>query len=299
MAHRVTALVLKASLPDTIKNRPVAKLVLLSLASRCDLEGRNARPKIDTICREAEIVSRRAAREHLKALRSHGLIDEQERWRQRRARAWMLNLGNIQKLIPEKAPVPPVGQSPDDPRRSPADPLTPDEPATPDGSQGIPLGSAIDGSAGIPLTPDEPAAPDGSFSAPDGSFSAPDGSRGIPDPVLRSGPLIRRDRTLPQTARFTDRATAPKKTNFFVIRKVAIPIAFELWRSTGEVPEGSDPDLIESTKLECGKLGIDIGNHDAVPFDVVHRACASAVLEVLKAKRGFPSGDPATHGDRE
>jgi hypothetical protein len=152
MAYAVTKLVRDARLPATIGNRPVAKLVLLALADRCDRYGRHAWPALATICGEAEIESPKTARVHLQALRDHGLIHEQTPPSQHRPRVWQLDLDAIRALNPEGQSVTPL-----DTRA-----------AAPEGQS---------------------SAPEGQSDSPGGQSSASEGQLVTPDPVLLNGPL--------------------------------------------------------------------------------------------------------------
>lgn len=86
-----------ARLQKTMKRRPEAKGVLLALADRCDDDGRNAWPSVETIAAEAEI-GKRTADACLVALRDHGIIAEQARPRQHQPRTWRLNLDVVATL---------------------------------------------------------------------------------------------------------------------------------------------------------------------------------------------------------
>lgn len=187
MAYAVTRLVRQARLPATIRHRAITKAILLVLADRCNRDGRDAWPSLDTICGETEIKSRITARGHLQSLCDHGLIHEQQPPSQHRPRVWQLDLDAIRRLIPE-------GQAAI--RLNPAD------------SEG-----QLDD-------------PDGQLSSPEGQFTAPDGQRLIPDPVLMNGPLNGplNFRTLAPTPSFTHTAKEPNGGNFFVIRKIAIEV---------------------------------------------------------------------------
>src|SRR5690349_3990867 len=99
MALDVTKLVRRARLPATIRNRPVAKLVLLTLADHCNPDGRNAYPSLRTIAAQSEIESTKTARTHLQRLQGIGLIREQKPPGQHRPRVWQLNLTAIRALI--------------------------------------------------------------------------------------------------------------------------------------------------------------------------------------------------------
>lgn len=86
--------------------------------------------------------------------------------------------------------------------------------------------------------------------------------------------------TSAETPRFADKAAEPNGTNFFPIRRLAIELLQQ------GIPRG--PEHVEAVKQACADRGIDYGRHDAVPFDVVHRACDSAEawvnLQAVKAK---------------
>ncbi len=72
--------------------------------------------------------------------------------------------------------------------------------------------------------------------------------------------------------RFSNLAKAPNGTNFAVVAKIARTLIDE-----GQIKTFSD--LVEATKQKCADAGVDYGRHEAVPFDVVHRACASEVTK--------------------
>lgn len=78
--------------------RPLAKLVLLALADRCDEDGRGAWPALATIAAEAEVDDVRTVSARLRALAAAGLIVEQAPPRQRRPRTWALNLDALDRL---------------------------------------------------------------------------------------------------------------------------------------------------------------------------------------------------------
>ena len=120
-AWKVTELVLKARLPDTIPHRPGAKLVLLVLTGHCGRDGRHAFPSIATICAETGIKSPTTVRAHLVALCKHRLIHVETAPAQWYPTVYRLDLTEIGKLIPA------------DPRRSNSDGLSTDEADVPDG----------------------------------------------------------------------------------------------------------------------------------------------------------------------
>jgi hypothetical protein len=256
MSYAVTKLVREARLPVTMTHRPVAKLVLLALADRCDQDGRNAWPSLDTIRAESEIASEKTARAHLQALQRHGLIHEQRRPSQHRPRVWRLDLDAIRALNPE-------------------------------GQPDTPLDDASDADSG-----EQSDGPEGQRSNPEGQFSASEGQAVPPDPVPLNGPLNgtqNKDRTS-AAPRFTMQAKEPNGKNFFIIRKIAIDCLIDYLKATGERP--SPGDLVESVKQRCAELRVDYGNQAGVSHDVVHRACASAEFEVfVKRKLGIPTAD--------
>jgi hypothetical protein len=82
--------------------------------------------------------------------------------------------------------------------------------------------------------------------------------------------------------RFSEQAKAPNGNNF----KPIVAVVWELLR------DGiTFDDLVEATKQRCAELAIDYGRHDAVPFDVVHRAVAS-VLSTHRLAQQQPSDPP-------
>ena len=113
MSFKVTALVETVRLPKTLERRPVAKLVLLALAKRCDDDGDRAWPSLQTIAEDAE-VSRHTARRTLADLRALGLIHVSRRASRHRPTAWrldlpaLINLSNpdpwVQSAIKEEFP---------------------------------------------------------------------------------------------------------------------------------------------------------------------------------------------------
>jgi hypothetical protein len=270
MAYEVTKLVRRARLPDTVPNRPVAKAVLLALADRCARDGSNAYPAQGTIGGEAEVGCRKTVRRHLQVLHRHGLIHEQEPPQQGRVTVWRLDLKAIGALIQHGAPVPHVGAADSDVQHGAPVPHVGDDP---DG--------AVPPSPGAQC-PTPPGAP-----CPTTWGTVPH------DPVLEPVPM-NKNRTSAKTPSLTHTAaaTAPNGDNFQPIRALAIDVTTRTGLRGG--------DLIEAVKCECAKRGMNYGDHDAVPFDVVHRACESAEWEVyLKPKLGIRSADPAKTGDRE
>ena len=87
-------------------------------------------------------------------------------------------------------------------------------------------------------------------------------------------------RTAPQTARFSSQAKEPNGDNVGVITKLAFETMTALKLYKGE----QCSELIEEVKQRCAELGIDYGRNDAVPFNVVHRACGLAQMQHVKAK---------------
>jgi hypothetical protein len=80
------------------------------------------------------------------------------------------------------------------------------------------------------------------------------------------------DRRTAPAARFSDLAKEPNGTNYAVVAKIARTLIDE-----GQIKTFSD--LVEATKQKCADTGVDYGRHEAVPFDVVHRACASEAIK--------------------
>lgn len=98
MAYSVTALVRRCRLPATMRCRPLAKLVLLTLADRCDDDGRDAWPSLATIAAESEVADGRTITARLRDLAALGLIVEQAPPRQRKPRTWAINLAALDRL---------------------------------------------------------------------------------------------------------------------------------------------------------------------------------------------------------
>lgn len=160
MAYSVTALVRRCRLPATMRCRPLAKLVLLSLADRCDDDGRGAWPSLATIAAESEVEGGRTIATRLRDLAAVGLIVEQAPPRQHKPRTWALNLDALDRL---------------------AQPLTdldpqPDAPLTPPAERSDPQ----------PVAPLAPTADrsDLQIEAPDLQFRTSDLQPVAPDPVL-------------------------------------------------------------------------------------------------------------------
>lgn len=280
MSYFVTRLVRCVRLPRTMKNRPAAKGVLLSLADDCHDDGLDAYPSISTLARETEI-SRRSVQVHLRALQAAGLIDEQRAWSQHRPTTWALQLPAIAVLADPAAVaiLKPVEQHRiatlrahhRQPEVQPVAPLDND----PDVQAATPLDSQDS------LDDDDPEV---QLSAPEVQLSSPDVQRVAPERYLNG--TENKDRTLAPTPSFTRQAKEPNGGNFFVIRKIAI-----------EVLEDADGalagfDFVERVKQKCADLQIDYGRADGVSVAVVQRACDSAVgwrkLQSIKPKVTSP-----------
>lgn len=146
-----------------------------------------------------------------------------------------------------------------------------------------------------------------------GRGEAPPGgtSTYVPDPLIRSDQDVlqeqeRSDKTaaatqprlptpLAVTSPKSDHAQQPSGTNFHVIARAARELLAErdLAAKYLEGPIESESDLVEATKRFCAQKKIDYGRSDAVPFDVVHRACASEWLkfhrpDIARGQRGGP-----------
>ena len=81
--------------------------------------------------------------------------------------------------------------------------------------------------------------------------------------------------------RHHDLQTEPNGSNYHIVSRVARDLLLdrELAAKYLEGPIDTQTDLVEATKRFCARKHIDYGRHDQVPFDVVHRACASEWLK--------------------
>jgi hypothetical protein len=100
MSYHVTAIVRRARLPKTMRQRPEVKAVALALADRAYDDGGNAWPSVATIAAEAEI-STRTCDKCLKTLLDAGLILEQAPPGQWRPRTYRLDLDAWTMLDPK------------------------------------------------------------------------------------------------------------------------------------------------------------------------------------------------------
>lgn len=302
MSYWVTKLVRCIRLPRTMKHRPVAKGVLLSLADDCHDVTLCAFTSRTTIAREVEI-SPDTVDAHLQALRAHGLISKVAGYRQHRPNTWSPQLPAIAALADPVA----VAK------------LKPEEQAIIADLQGQhhPLQAQHRSTSAQPAPEPDPTLadsalePDPTLEPLDGRESDHSASDHVPtlkhtasefsNPALEILPSAwdrvpterylngteNKDRTLAPTPSSTRQAKEPNGTNFKVIRRIAI----ELLKAGSRLPWA---DLVEAVKQECANRQIDYGRHDQVPFRVVHQACASAEFDVfVKPKLGMPSDDTA------
>ena len=274
-----------------------AKGVLLALADRCNDDGLEAWPSRSTIAREVAVCPD-TVDDRLRALRDAGLIVIQARAGQHRPATWALNLAAIVALIDPvamaklneedlkriafiKAQAELVPrQSPQDSERDPTLAATEE---TESGSEPYPTLSTPASGPDPTLRVTHESEPD---SEPDPTLNAPalgfgNSALGISPPAWDRVPNERyfngtenKDRTSARTPSFTKQAKEPNGTNFWVIRRIAI----EHLKVTGKLAFG---DLVEAVKQQCADRQVDYGRHDAVPNNVVHRACVSAEFEVL------------------
>lgn len=93
-------------------------------------------------------------------------------------------------------------------------------------------------------------------------------------------------RTTAQTLRFSRQAKAPNGTNYKPIAKL---VRLLLTSNPSLATTERYAELVEAAKQQCADLRIDYGRHETVPFDVVHRACAS---ELMKFKLFGAKPDP-------
>lgn len=111
---------------------------------------------------------------------------------------------------------------------------------------------------------------------PRGRTDAATGTRSTePDPrnqIIRTAPR-----------RFEALAKDPNGDNLKVIRKLALEV-----RDTHQFKSNQIADFIEEVKQRCATAGIDYGRHAAVPFNVVHSACAWALVDRIANNPGPP-----------
>lgn len=90
-----------------------------------------------------------------------------------------------------------------------------------------------------------------------------------------------------------DATRQPHGTNFAVIARAARGLLHdpELARKYLEGPIETQSDLVEATKRFCANYKIDYGRRDAVPFDIVHRACASEWAKWLTGASKKPGSE--------
>lgn len=245
MSYLVTRLVRAARLPKSLRCRPTAKGILLALADDCGDDGGGAYTSVATMALEAA-ASPRTIDAHLRALQRCGLLEEQAPPRQHRPRTWRLNLGAIARLSDPQA----VAKLDESDQQ-----LVASLKASPSGRNHEPDEQTV-----ATLADSDPQ-----LSTPDPQNST-SGTHAVATERL-NGDLNQRD-TAP-AARFSAKAKEPNKTNFHPIRKLAIEVLIAQ-------PGLAWADFVEEVKTQCGALRIDYGRDDAVPFDVVHRACAAA-----------------------
>jgi hypothetical protein len=257
MSYLVTRLVRAAILPSTLPRLPAAKGVLLALADDCDDDGRGryAGPALATIGREAALC-RRSVINHLARLQAIGVIVEQVRPTQHRPRTWRIDLPTLARWVDPLAPL-------SDPDRQLVARLT---------AADSPLDGPSDMHPVAPLTRSRGAIWDAR-----GASLSPQGCNSLHPNGIKNGVQNGNRTPAPTPAfAFADKAKEPNGDNVRNIKKLAIDLLAE----TGRLPFG---EFVERVKQRCADLRIDYGRDEAVPDDVVHRACLLAELLAIKA----------------
>jgi len=246
MSLLVTKLVRACRLPSTLpmRNRSTTKAVLLALADDCWDDGTHAFTSRKTLMREVE-VSGGTIDAHLKALCNLGLIAEQAPPTQHHPRTWRLDLAAICALADSQA-VATLSES----EQQLVATLASRQPM-------LPLG--LESQRVVTLSP------------PESQFHAPESQRVATEQREQEQKIS----TAAQTPRHA-LAREPNGDNFHVIKALAI----ETMKATAL----HGADLVEEVKQRCADLGIDYGRHEAVPCQVVGRACGWAEVQAMKAK---------------
>lgn len=108
----------------------------------------------------------------------------------------------------------------------------------------------------------------------------------LPPALVHSKPTTSRSDVVDDATR------QPHGSNFQVIARAARGLLqdAELALKYLEGPIETQSDLVEATKRFCANYKIDYGRRDAVPFDVVHRACASEWVKFVAGVSRKPEG---------